>query len=60
MEKWIADSPDQAGACFLQFMEDLYQQNKLIEGDLVVGSNKVNLKNLNSFQTAKCRFDSLA
>ena len=46
MEKWIADSPDQAGACFLQFMEDLYQQNKLIAGELVVGSHKVNLKNL--------------
>ncbi|MCE2744243.1 MAG: class III poly(R)-hydroxyalkanoic acid synthase subunit PhaC [Fluviicola sp.] len=47
MEKWISDSPDQAGACFLQFMEDLYQQNKLIKGELVVGEHKVNLKNLN-------------
>jgi len=46
MEKWIADSPDQAGACFLQFMEDLYQQNKLIAGELEVGGNKVNLKKL--------------
>jgi polyhydroxyalkanoate synthase len=25
MEKWIADSPDQAGECFRQFMKDLYQ-----------------------------------
>ena len=46
MEKWIAESPDQAGACFLQFMEDLYQQNKLIKGELVVGDKKVDLKNL--------------
>jgi polyhydroxyalkanoate synthase len=46
MEKWIAESPDQAGTCFLQFMEDLYQQNKLIKGELVVGDKKVNLKNL--------------
>jgi len=46
MEKWIAESPDQAGACFLQFMEDLYQQNKLIKGELVIGDKKVNLKNL--------------
>jgi len=45
MEKWISASPDQAGACFLQFMEDLYQNNKLIQGELVVGK-KVDLKNL--------------
>lgn len=46
MEKWIADSPDQAGACFLQFMVDLYQHNKLILGELEIGGQKVNLKNL--------------
>jgi len=46
MEKWIAESPDQAGACFLQFMEDLYQQNKLIKGELIVGDQKVDLKKL--------------
>ncbi|NDF59579.1 MAG: class III poly(R)-hydroxyalkanoic acid synthase subunit PhaC [Crocinitomicaceae bacterium] len=46
MERWINESPDQAGACFLQFMEDLYQHNKLIKGELVVGEHKVDLKNL--------------
>jgi polyhydroxyalkanoate synthase len=46
MEKWIAESPDQAGVCFLQFMEDLYQQNKLIKGELIVGDQKVDLKKL--------------
>ena len=46
MEKWIAESPDQTGACFLQFMKDLYQGNKLIKGELEVGGKKVNLKNL--------------
>lgn len=46
MEKWIADSPDQAGECFRQFMKDLYQGNKLIKGELEVGGKKVNLKNL--------------
>ena len=46
MEKWIAESPDQAGVCFLQFMEDLYQQNKLIKGELIVGNQKVDLKKL--------------
>ena len=46
MEKWISESPDQTGACFLQFMKDLYQGNKLIKGELEVGGKKVNLKNL--------------
>ncbi len=46
MEKWIADSPDQAGECFRQFMKDLYQQNKLIKGELLVEGKKVNLKNI--------------
>jgi polyhydroxyalkanoate synthase len=48
MEKWIADSPDQAGECFRQFMKDLYQGNKLLKGKLVVGKHKVDLKNLTS------------
>jgi polyhydroxyalkanoate synthase len=46
MEKWISESPDQAGECFRQFMKDLYQQNKLIKGELEVGGKRVNLKNL--------------
>lgn len=46
MEKWIFESPDQAGACFLQFMEDLYQGNKLIKGELQIGAHQVDLKNL--------------
>jgi polyhydroxyalkanoate synthase len=48
MEKWINESPDQAGECFRQFMKDLYQDNKLINGELVVGKKKVDLKNLTS------------
>lgn len=46
MERWISESPNQAGECFRQFMKDLYQQNKLVKGELVVGGKKVNLKNL--------------
>jgi polyhydroxyalkanoate synthase len=48
MEKWISESPDQAGECFRQFMKELYQQNKLIKAELEVGGKKVNLKNLTS------------
>lgn len=46
MEKWISESPDQAGECFRQFMKDLYQKNKLVKGELEVGGRKVNLKNI--------------
>lgn len=48
MEKWISESPAQTGECFRQFMKDLYQQNKLVKGELEVGGKKVNLKNLTS------------
>jgi len=43
MEKWIFDSPDQAGEAFRQFIRDFYQGNKLIEGGLVIGEAKVDL-----------------
>ncbi len=46
MEKWIFDSPSQAGECLRQFIKDLYQQNKLIRNELRVGGKDVNLKNL--------------
>ncbi len=46
MEKWIFDSPDQAGECLRQFVKDLYQGNKLIKGELKLGDNTVNLGNI--------------
>jgi polyhydroxyalkanoate synthase len=46
MEYWVADSPDQAGECFRQFIKDLYQKNKLIKGELELEGKKVNLKNV--------------
>ena len=46
MEKWIAESPAQTGECFRQFMKELFQQNKLIKGELIIGGRKVNLKNI--------------
>ena len=46
MEKWIFDSPDQAGECYRQFMKDLYQENKLVKGTLKIGEKEVNLKNV--------------
>jgi len=46
MEKWIFDSPDQAGEAFRQFIKDFYQANKLIKGGLKIGEKEVNLKKI--------------
>jgi polyhydroxyalkanoate synthase len=46
MEKWINDSPNQAGECFRQFLKDLYQGNKLVKGTLEVGGKTVKLENV--------------
>ena len=43
MEKWIFDSPDQAGEAFRQFIKDFYQGNKLVKGGLRIGPNEVHL-----------------
>ena len=48
IEKWNFDCPDQPGTAFSQFCKDFYQQNKLISGQIEIGSNKVNLKNIKS------------
>jgi polyhydroxyalkanoate synthase len=44
MEKWIFDSPDQAGETFRQFLKDFYQGNKLIRGEIEIGGQRVDLK----------------
>jgi len=46
MEKWIFDSPDQAGEAFRQFIRDFYQGNKLVKGGLVIGPHEVHLGNV--------------
>lgn len=46
MEKWIFDSPDQAGEAFRQFLKDFVQQNKLLKGEVEIGEHKVNLGNV--------------
>lgn len=46
MEKWIFDSPGQAGECLRQFIKDCYQGNKLVKGELKVGDRAVDLKNI--------------
>lgn len=46
MEKWVFDSPDQAGETLRQMINDLYRDNKLIKGELELGGQKVDLKNI--------------
>ncbi len=46
MEKWIFDSPDQAGETFRQFMKDCYQKNLLIKNKMELNGKRVNLKKI--------------
>lgn len=43
MEKWIFDSPDQAGEAYRQFIKWFYQENRLVNGNLVIGDKPVSL-----------------
>jgi polyhydroxyalkanoate synthase len=45
MEKWIFDSPDVPGETARQMLKDLYQENRLVHNEMVVG-RRVNLKEL--------------
>jgi polyhydroxyalkanoate synthase len=46
MEKWIFDSPDQAGEAFRKFVKDMYQDNKLVKGTFTLGGRRVDLKKI--------------
>jgi len=46
MEKWIFDSPDQAGEAYRQFISQFYQQNALVKGEVMIGDQRVDLKDV--------------
>jgi polyhydroxyalkanoate synthase len=46
MEKWIFDSPAQAGAAFRQFVRWMFQENRLVAGTLEIGGQRVDLKRI--------------
>ncbi len=46
MEKWIFDSPDQAGEAFRQFIKEFFQKNGLMHGKISIGDQRVDLKNI--------------
>ncbi len=43
VEKWIFDSPDQAGAAFQEFVRWFYQENRLVQKRLAIGGRDVDL-----------------
>ena len=46
MEKWIFDSPDQAGETFRKFIKEFYQENRLLNDELEINGKEVLLKNI--------------
>jgi polyhydroxyalkanoate synthase len=46
MEKWIFDSPGQAGETYRQFMKDCYQQNLLIKNRMEIGRKRIDLRQI--------------
>ncbi len=44
MEKWIFDSPDQAGAMFCTFLRTFFHENRFVSGGLEIDGQEVNLK----------------
>lgn len=43
MEKWIQDSPDQAGAAFSEFIKGFFQENRLVQDQLMIADRPVRL-----------------
>lgn len=46
MERWIADRPDNPGETTRQWLKDLYQDNKLVRNELVLGARRVDLRDI--------------
>jgi len=44
MEEWINDGIDVAGETYVQFLEDIYQDNKLYRNELSLGDHHVDLE----------------
>jgi polyhydroxyalkanoate synthase len=46
MERWLADRPSTPGEVARQWLKDLYQDNKLVKNELVLGGRTVDLRNI--------------
>ncbi|MBV1786539.1 class III poly(R)-hydroxyalkanoic acid synthase subunit PhaC [Marinobacterium sp. D7] len=47
MEQWINDGPDQAGEAFRSFIQQFFQRNLLLKGEVKIGSKQIDLKTIN-------------
>lgn len=60
MEKWIYDSPDQAGEAYRQFIKDLYQKNLLIKNELELDGKRIDLRKISlPMMTVMAKYDHL-
>lgn len=48
MNKWTTDQVPFAGEAFRQLANDLFKENKLVKGELMIGNKHVDLKNIKS------------
>jgi len=46
MEQWLSDSVDVAGEVYAQFLEDIYQDNRLYENELTIDGEHVDVTNI--------------
>jgi polyhydroxyalkanoate synthase len=46
MERWIADRPGHPGEVMRQWFKDLYQGNRLVRGELVLGDRRVDMQRI--------------
>ena len=46
MEKWIFDSPDQAGEMFRTFIKEFFHNNRFVNNSLKIDGEEVDLKNI--------------
>jgi len=46
MERWLGDGIDVAGEAYVQFLEDVYQDNKLYKNELELDGKHVDLNNI--------------
>lgn len=46
MERWVNDNVPVAGKTFRQFVKLLYQENRLVEGSLLLGDERVDLRRI--------------
>ncbi len=46
MERWLSDGIDVAGETYVQFLEEIYQQNNLYENELTIGDRDVDISEI--------------